>query len=510
MTETAAGKIVRVDDGPGKPEGELMNGTTGKPRILCADDEEYNLRLLAAVLAPLGCEAVFARSGREALAIIEKAPPAAVLLDVVMPGLGGFETLERIRAAQATRALPVVMVTSLSETGARVEALEKGADDFISKPFEKAEVAARVRSILRLEHYRARLADKEKLELVLEAVTDGICVCGPGLRVRKVNAAASRLLGPGAAGAPLPELLAREFAKAPGAEELAAARRKNVFGLARPETPAAAAAFYEMTGSRVKNALGELTDLVFTFKDITGQKKEEIVKRDFLSLISHKLHAPIASLTTGLPMLLDGSLGPLEPAQREVLATLCRQTGWLEKLFSGILEFISVTSDCGQPGLDPAGVRAVAERALASVGAAAAGVEIIEAAGGLAPLPLGENELELVLRNLIGNAVKFGGAAPAVLVELGARDGGFELSVSDRGPGIPPEEVERIFEPFSQVEKDFTGSVEGAGIGLATVKKLVELKGGTVSVLSRLGRGAKFTVKVPLAEAAEERPLHTF
>lgn len=465
-----------------------------KPRILCVDDENRNLELLEAVLGPMGCEVLFARSGGEALNLIKETPPDAVLMDVMMPGMSGFEALEQIRAFPATRALPVVIVTALSETGPRVEALEKGADDFITKPFEKAEVTARVRSILRLEHYRAQLAEKEKLGLVLDAVTDGVCVCGPDLRVKTMNEGARRLLGAEAAGALLPELLAG-FSPAPGAEKLAAPQ-KHILELARPETSSTAAAFYEVSCLPVNNSLGELTDRVFTFKNITARKLEEAVKRDFLSLISHKLRTPITTLSLGLPMLLDGTLGPLEPAQREVLAGLARKTSWLEKLFIGILDFITVTSACEPPILNTAAAGAAAGRIAAALGGA--GIKINEKPGKPASIPLCDKELELILRSLMGNAVKFGGPAPAVLVELGAEDGGFEISVSDNGPGIPPEELERIFEPFSQVEKYFTGNVEGAGIGLATVKRLVELKGGSVSVQSRPGKGAKFTVMVPV------------
>lgn len=474
----------------------MADNISPKPRILCVDDEERNLELLEAVLAPMGCETVFARGAREALALIEKAPPDAVLMDVMMPGMSGYEALERIRAAATTRALPVVLVTALCDTGPRVEALQKGADDFISKPFEKAEIEARVRSILRLEHYRAQVAEKEKLELVLDAMADGVCVCGPDLRVVKMNAAAGRLLGAEAAGALLPELLAKEFSAPPSGWQPAAGQ-KIVFELARPETASAAAVFYEASGLPVKNRLGELTDTVFTFKNITGRKKEELIQRDFLSLISHKLRTPLTSLTIGVPMLLDGSMGPLEPAQRELLASLEKTITWLEKLFKGILEFISITAAGERPVLNAAAVKSAAARALASLGGAASGVEIRETPGGPAAPSLGEKELQLVLRNLIENALKFGGAAPAVVVEFGARNGGYELSVADTGPGIPPEEQERVFEPFYQAEKYFTGNVAGAGIGLATVKKLAELKGGSVSVESRPGR-TKFTVTLPL------------
>ena len=125
--------------------------------VLAVDDQPQNLRLLAAVLEPRGYRVVTASSGEEALALLDSGPRDGggvdlVLLDIVMPGLDGFQVCRRIRAAQTTAFLPVVMITASGEQQKRT-ALEAGADDFVGKPFDQGELLARVASLARLKRY---------------------------------------------------------------------------------------------------------------------------------------------------------------------------------------------------------------------------------------------------------------------------------------------------------------------------------------------------------------------
>jgi len=121
-------------------------------RILLVDDQPGNLRLLEAILAPHGYDITAVSSGEEALRVIDRAPPDLVLLDIVMPGIKGYEVCRRVRANDTTSFLPIVMVTANPEQD-KVAGIEAGADDFIVEPFEKHELLARVRSLLRIKAY---------------------------------------------------------------------------------------------------------------------------------------------------------------------------------------------------------------------------------------------------------------------------------------------------------------------------------------------------------------------
>src|SRR4029450_9329997 len=112
-------------------------------KILVVDDTPRNVKLLADLLTVKGYSVVTAVSGREALALIESDPPDLVLLDVVMPEMSGYEVCRKIREIPETRILPVVMVTALDPSEERIKGIEAGADDFLTKPINQAELLER-------------------------------------------------------------------------------------------------------------------------------------------------------------------------------------------------------------------------------------------------------------------------------------------------------------------------------------------------------------------------------
>ena len=126
--------------------------TTDDATVLVVDDLPQNLRLMDAVLSPHGFTVLTASSGEEALAMLGERLPDVVLLDVMMPGLDGYETCRRIRQEPTTSFVPVVMVTA-SGDAEKVRATEAGADDFVTKPLNQAELLARVRSLVRVKRY---------------------------------------------------------------------------------------------------------------------------------------------------------------------------------------------------------------------------------------------------------------------------------------------------------------------------------------------------------------------
>jgi two-component sensor histidine kinase/DNA-binding response OmpR family regulator len=154
-------------------QAENMKAGTG--RILLVDDEIQNLRLLKAVLSPLGHEIFTAQTGEDALEKIREVQPDLVLLDVMMPEMDGYQVLAHLRDSEFGQDLPVVMVTSLDDTQSRVRALEQGADDFLTKPIVRAELLARVNSLLKVKAYYDSLRDHgETLEKEVAAKTKSL------------------------------------------------------------------------------------------------------------------------------------------------------------------------------------------------------------------------------------------------------------------------------------------------------------------------------------------------
>jgi adenylate cyclase len=149
-----------------------------QPKILVVDDAPKNVKLLADILSVRGYHVLTADSGIAALRQVRETPPDLVLLDVMMPGMSGYEVCETIKADIATRALPIILVTALDPTE-RVHGLECGADDFLTKPINQAELLARVRSLLRIkslyDEVQTQRAALEEWNRTLEKrVADGV------------------------------------------------------------------------------------------------------------------------------------------------------------------------------------------------------------------------------------------------------------------------------------------------------------------------------------------------
>jgi adenylate cyclase len=122
-------------------------------KILVVDDTPQNLKVLDAILTPRGYTVITATSGAEALQTVQTDPPDLILLDILMPGMSGYEVAQRLRADPAARFLPIVMVTALGAQEEKVKAIEAGADDFLTKPVNQLELLARVKSLLRIKDY---------------------------------------------------------------------------------------------------------------------------------------------------------------------------------------------------------------------------------------------------------------------------------------------------------------------------------------------------------------------
>ena len=132
------------------PESENVQGARGAP-ILVVDDDQRNVRLMESILKASGYPVLKAYDGEEALRLVDASRPDLVLLDVMMPKMSGFEVCQRLKGRYETRLLPIIMVTALNALEDKVQALEIGADDFLSKPINKVELLAKVRAVLRVK-----------------------------------------------------------------------------------------------------------------------------------------------------------------------------------------------------------------------------------------------------------------------------------------------------------------------------------------------------------------------
>jgi diguanylate cyclase (GGDEF)-like protein/PAS domain S-box-containing protein len=173
-----------------------------QPVILVVDDQIQNIELLEAFLVPQGYAIVKAANGKEAMDQLSANQIDLILMDIIMPGIDGFEVTRMIRQDEVLRQLPIVLVTVLQEVENRIEGIEAGCDDFISKPIDKTELLARVRSLLKIKDYNDLMNDYRKelevtkksaddaleyAESIINTVRDSLIVLDQDLRVVKVS-----------------------------------------------------------------------------------------------------------------------------------------------------------------------------------------------------------------------------------------------------------------------------------------------------------------------------------
>jgi len=268
----------------------------------------------------------------------------------------------------------------------------------------------------------------------------------------------------------------------------------------------------------LRDGAGHVRGAVGAFIDVTERKRLEVRLRDqaaaleeanrmkdeFLATLSHELRTPLNSILGWSDMLLRPGL-PLD-TQRRALESINRNAKAQAALISDILDVSRIIS--GKLRLDhrPVDVAETVRAACESIqpAADAKGVQLATSIEGR-PVLLGDPErLQQVLWNLLSNSVKF--SRPGGRVDVQARWAGSRLSitVSDEGAGIAPEALPHIFEPFRQADSSTTRAQTGLGLGLAIVRHLVELHGGTVSAESAgADLGATFTVTLPARPAVE-------
>ena len=346
-------------------------------------------------------------------------------------------------------------------------------------------------------------AEKKKLDTVFSEMSDGVLVLDPEGEISIMNKAAERFLGvklEAALGKSFgPDLIPAftssqpfhsvvDFKSETVSLELSRREVKDLFLSAR---------LRRIHMGTEKNAAGWMVIL----RDITEEKKGDMLKRDFLSLISHKLKTPLTVIVGYAPALMT-KLEGLSDFQKKAVKAICDQGEQLSGLVDKLLRFTIVESVTLNKTMEPASLAPLldqaAEVARHSTNGQAVQFKICKFENSF-PKILGDSQLILeVFKNLFENAIKFNDKdKKTVEVSVDKKNGSVTVHVKDNGIGIPSEEMDRIFQKFYQIENSFTGQVPGAGLGLALCKKVIEELGGNITLQSKLKEGTTFSVTLP-------------
>jgi signal transduction histidine kinase len=228
-------------------------------------------------------------------------------------------------------------------------------------------------------------------------------------------------------------------------------------------------------------------------------------KSEFLSRMSHELRTPLNAVL-GFAQLLE--LEPLEPDQREAVVQITKGGRHLLDLINEVLDITRI--ETGALSLSPEAVlaRDALEEAVDLVRplAAASNINLIADPASTCAMHVfaDRQRLKQILLNLLSNAIKYNRVGGSVSVQCDCGDGRLQLHIVDTGPGIRPEDLDRLFVPFDRLGAEH-GDIEGTGIGLALSRRLAEAMGGNLLVESEPGRGSTFTIDLPVVESPVDR-----
>ena len=243
----------------------------------------------------------------------------------------------------------------------------------------------------------------------------------------------------------------------------------------------------------------EIAELAAAFNSMTQQLKNlEKMKADFFSALSHELRTPLTSIKEGTLLLLEGVGGPVSEKQQKLLNILSEESQRLITLVNSLLDLSKIEAGMMVYRFEEASLAALIAKAETEM------LPLLEAkrvklesnvGNDLAPIKIDQGRILQVLRNLLGNAIKFTPEGGLVRVAARVDDGKVRVVIQDTGPGISPENLVRIFEKYQQASPE--NQLNGTGLGLAIAKHIVTAHGGTIWAESQPGSGSTFIFVLP-------------
>ena len=494
------------------------------PLILVVDDNAPLRYALGRTLRQHGFDVVEATNGSQALELSSREQPDLVLLDVNLPDIHGFDVARRLKSGETTRNIPILQISaSFVQAEHRMEGLDAGADAYLVEPVEPGELVANIRALLRLRDAEAGLQrTTAMLAAVVEASPLAIAVFDTNRVIRTWNHAAETMFG-----WTLAEVVGKE---SNGSRPTFLDDEEFIAGLRRGQTATAMerrytrkdGAFIDVQVFAAPLEQSAAPGFVAIFEDISVRKLFELeraeilarerearkeaeaanrLKDEFLATLSHELRTPLNAIMGWVSMLKQPAL---DDASRErAMEIIERNLRSQQQLISDILEVSQIIR--GQMRLDmkPVDVIQAVSAAMESVApTAAAKHQNLHAelpAGAL--LVAGDPErLQQVFWNLLSNAVKYTPRGGRIDIVLVATTSEIEVVVRDNGVGMGPDVLPHIFERFRQGESGPTREYGGLGLGLAIVRHLIDMHGGSVRAESGgIGKGSSFIVTLPRA-----------
>lgn len=477
------------------------------PRILVVDDEERIRDACTMVLEEEGYELASADNAERGLQMIKENHFDVVLLDLMMPNVSGLEILPQLKEQHPDTA--VIVITGYATVEHSIEAMKKGAFDFIPKPFSPDQLRTIVAKSIK---YTTALQDiqdsKSRLRVMVNRLLDGVMTTDAEKKIVLANPAFLTMVGYSAGdveGKSVEEVVP-SAAILESINEVLAMPEHTIAESSREVTLPAAEGendrIISVHCSPFRNRTGQILGTTTVLHDITAVKEMDRMKSDFVSMVSHEIRSPMNSLLAQIKIILDGLAGEVTEKQRHILERASGKINNLVNLVSELLDLARIEAGAIGREIEDLNIEELLQEQIEfhHAGAAEKNIAIeYRPESQLPHIQADRQGIDEVITNLLSNAIKYSPENSKIVVSAKVDDD-LVVQVSDTGYGIPEEDLAQIFNRFHRVKDKNTREIHGTGLGLAIVKSIVDAHQGSIKVESKIEHGTTFTVRLPLSQ----------
>ncbi len=473
--------------------------------ILVVDDSPPTCLYLKRLLEKKGYGVVTAADGAIGARLAMELLPDLILLDKEMPGMHGFDVSRILRKHHDTRGIPILMISSETRVAEKIRGLDMGADDFITKGIGADELHSKIAAFLRIKDLQDKLRlESNKLNQIFRFLHEPVAICSKEDEMLLASQVFLNLLR-------MPREVARfktmteilRTLEVPD-EIIAQLREVTQEDLRLTITVDDEEVHLTARTAPIQLEQGE-TARAYTFRDITQEVAAEQMKSDFHSMIAHDLRSPMSVIQGYVSLMATGKTGEINDTQLEFLDSVNRKITEMTALLNDFLDISKI--DAGFVNLKCRDMDLVEliNDVVADLEPIAAGSDVsLDIAVPSDKVRVNADPLRItqILRNLVSNAIKYNVESGWIRLTVVPIDGWAQVSISDGGIGMTPEEIAVLFEPYTRGSSQ--RKIRGVGLGVVIVKKLVESHGGEVTVTSVPGKGSTFTFTIPMSPVGSD------
>jgi hypothetical protein len=425
-------------------------------RILIIEDSLTQALRLQDSLEKHQYETRIANNGKAGLDLLKQKPFTLVISDIIMPEMDGYELCRQIKSDETLKNIPVILLTSLSDPHDVIEALECGADNFVTKPYNEIFLVSRIQNILINRQLRL----------------DGMSEMGI---------------------------------------EIVFAGKKHFITSSRMQIVDLLFSTYENAIQKNSELEQVNRELVMTQRELE-QKNIELArlneqKNYFLGMAAHDLRNPMGAIFNTSELLIEEDLGPLNNEQKDMIGAVKNASEFMLNLVNDFLDIAHIESGKLTLKKEDVNIFSLLKNNVQFNHNFAVKKQIaldfqytdIES---IPTISLDGSKIQQVMNNLISNAIKYTHSGGSVQVILEKKDDHIHIAVRDNGQGIPESELQNLFAPFQRTSVESTAGEKSTGLGLAIAKKIVNAHDGEIWVTSQVGKGSTFHMSLPLSGCA--------